>query len=75
VAFAKPKSALTPLAAGLWIGAASSAGLDAPPDYASAFGHGRLGLTLAATTGALVTGHVAGHAPPFDLVPLSVGRL
>lgn len=41
------------------------------PDVIYAFGHGHLGLTLAATTGALVAGIVSGEPAS---APLSIGR-
>jgi D-amino-acid dehydrogenase len=39
-----------------------------------AFGHGHLGLTLAATTGRLIADLVGGRPPPFDLEPYSISR-
>jgi D-amino-acid dehydrogenase len=43
-------------------------------DVVHAFGHGHVGLTAAATTGKIVAGLVAGHAPPFDLAPYAATR-
>jgi D-amino-acid dehydrogenase len=43
-------------------------------DVVYAFGHGHLGLTLSATSGALVADHIAGRAPAVDLAPLSIAR-
>ncbi len=39
-----------------------------------AFGHGHLGLTLGARSGALVADLVAGRRPPIDLSPYAAGR-
>ena len=39
-----------------------------------AFGHGHLGLTLAAITAQLITGMVSGQADPFDLSPYRIAR-
>lgn len=39
-----------------------------------AFGHGHLGLTMAAITAQLVAGLVAGRAAPFDLTPYRIDR-
>jgi D-amino-acid dehydrogenase len=39
-----------------------------------AFGHGHLGLTLAAITAQLIAGMVSGHSDPFDLSPYRIGR-
>jgi len=39
-----------------------------------AFGHGHIGLTLAAITAELVAGMVAGKADPFDLSPYRIDR-
>lgn len=39
-----------------------------------AFGHGHLGLTMAAATGRLVADLVAGRAPPVDIGPFAAGR-
>ena len=39
-----------------------------------AFGHGHLGLTLAAVTAQLITGLVKGDADPFDLSPYRIAR-
>jgi D-amino-acid dehydrogenase len=39
-----------------------------------AFGHGHLGLTLAATTGKLIADLVGGRPPPFELEPYSISR-
>jgi D-amino-acid dehydrogenase len=44
------------------------------PDLVYAFGHGHLGLTLSATTGAMVAAHIAGRPDLVDLAPLSIGR-
>jgi len=44
------------------------------PDVLYAFGHGHLGLTLAATTGRLIADQVAGRASPVDLGPFSAAR-
>lgn len=43
-------------------------------DVIHAFGHGHLGLTLSATTGALVADVVAGRATGLDISPFSSGR-
>lgn len=39
-----------------------------------AFGHGHLGLTLAAITAQLIAGMVSGHPDPFDLSPYRISR-
>lgn len=39
-----------------------------------AFGHGHLGLTMAAATGSLVADLAAGRVPPVDLAPFSAER-
>lgn len=39
-----------------------------------AFGHGHLGLTLAAITAQLIAGMVRGHPDPFDLSPYRIAR-
>ncbi|MBW6493790.1 MAG: FAD-binding oxidoreductase [Burkholderiaceae bacterium] len=39
-----------------------------------AFGHGHLGLTMAAITAQLVAGLVAGRTAPFDLAPYRINR-
>ena len=39
-----------------------------------AFGHGQIGLTMAAVTGEVVADVAAGRAPGLDLAPYSVGR-
>lgn len=39
-----------------------------------AFGHGHLGLTLAAITAQLIAGMVSGHPDPFDLSPYRIAR-
>ena len=44
------------------------------PDLIYAFGHGHLGLTLAATTGAIIADVVAGRDPGLDLAPYSIAR-
>ncbi|HWT57072.1 MAG TPA: FAD-binding oxidoreductase [Rhizobium sp.] len=44
------------------------------PRLTYAFGHGHLGLTLAALTGYLVSQLVAGQSPAIDLNPLRPGR-
>jgi D-amino-acid dehydrogenase len=44
------------------------------PDVVHAFGHGHLGLTLAATTGRLVADHFAGRAATLDLAPFAAAR-
>ena len=44
------------------------------PDIVYAFGHGHVGLTLAATTARIVSDIVAGRPPPVDLAPYSIGR-
>jgi D-amino-acid dehydrogenase len=44
------------------------------PDIFCAFGHGHLGLTLAATTGRLIADLIGGRAPPIDLAPFSAER-
>jgi D-amino-acid dehydrogenase len=44
------------------------------PDILYAFGHGHLGLTLAATTGRLIADLVSGRAPPVDPAPFSSAR-
>ena len=43
-------------------------------DVIYAFGHGHLGLTLAATTARLVCAVAAGRDPGIDLAPLSIAR-
>jgi D-amino-acid dehydrogenase len=43
------------------------------PDVLYAFGHGHLGLTLAASTGRIIADHVAGR-PTLDLAPFSAAR-
>ncbi len=43
-------------------------------DVLYAFGHGHLGLTLAAVTAQLVAGMVSGQPQPFDLSPYRIGR-
>ena len=44
------------------------------PRVMYAFGHGHLGLTLAATTGRLVADLLAERRPPFDMAPYSIAR-
>ncbi|AFT90298.1 NAD(P)/FAD-dependent oxidoreductase [Paraburkholderia phenoliruptrix] len=44
------------------------------PNVILATGHGQLGLTLAATTGRVVTDLVSGRTPPVDLAPFSAYR-
>jgi D-amino-acid dehydrogenase len=44
------------------------------PDVFHAFGHGHLGLTLAATTGRLIADQIAGRRPPVDMAPFSAAR-
>jgi D-amino-acid dehydrogenase len=44
------------------------------PDVFYAFGHGHLGLTLAASSGRLLADQLAGRTPPLDLAPFSAGR-
>jgi D-amino-acid dehydrogenase len=44
------------------------------PDVFHAFGHGHLGLTLAATTGRLIADQVAGRSASLDLTPYSAAR-
>jgi D-amino-acid dehydrogenase len=44
------------------------------PDVFHAFGHGHLGLTLAATTGRLIADRIAGRDPAVDLAPFSAAR-
>lgn len=44
------------------------------PRVVHAFGHGHLGLTLAATTGRLVADLVAGRPPAVDLAPYAAAR-
>lgn len=44
------------------------------PDVIYAFGHGHLGLTLAATTGRMVAALVNAREPDIDLAPYSIGR-
>jgi D-amino-acid dehydrogenase len=39
-----------------------------------AFGHGHLGLTLAAITAQLIAGMVSGHPDPFDMSPYRIAR-
>ena len=39
-----------------------------------AFGHGHLGLTLAAITAQLIAAKVSGHPEPFDLSPYGIAR-
>jgi D-amino-acid dehydrogenase len=39
-----------------------------------AFGHGHLGLTLAAVTGRLIADLVAGRTPSLDSVPYRIDR-
>ncbi|WP_052065681.1 NAD(P)/FAD-dependent oxidoreductase [Thalassospira australica] len=39
-----------------------------------AFGHGHLGLTMAATTGRLISDLVAGNQPPVDMTPYRINR-
>jgi D-amino-acid dehydrogenase len=39
-----------------------------------AFGHGHLGLTLAATTGRLIADLIYQRAPPIDVTPYSIAR-
>jgi D-amino-acid dehydrogenase len=43
-------------------------------DVVYAFGHGHLGLTLAATTAQLVGDRLSGQPPKLDLAPFSAGR-
>jgi D-amino-acid dehydrogenase len=43
-------------------------------DVFYAFGHGHLGLTLAATSGRLIADQLAGRAAPLDLAPFSAAR-
>jgi D-amino-acid dehydrogenase len=44
------------------------------PNVLYAFGHGHVGLTLAATTGRLIADLVAGRPPVIDLAPYSIVR-
>ncbi len=44
------------------------------PDIFYAFGHGHLGLTLAATTGRMAADYFAVRTPPVDPLPFSVAR-
>jgi D-amino-acid dehydrogenase len=44
------------------------------PEVIYAFGHGHLGLTLAATTGRIVADHIAGRPTGVDLAACSVAR-
>jgi D-amino-acid dehydrogenase len=44
------------------------------PDIFYAFGHGHLGLTLAATTGRMAADYFADRPPPVDPVPFSAAR-
>ncbi|HVY15589.1 MAG TPA: FAD-dependent oxidoreductase [Rhodopila sp.] len=44
------------------------------PEVLYAFGHGHLGLTLAATTGRIVADLLAGRSPSTDLTPYSIAR-
>ena len=44
------------------------------PDIFYAFGHGHLGLTLAATTGRLIADLIAGRSRPLDLAPFAAER-
>ncbi len=44
------------------------------PRIAYAFGHGHLGLTLAATTARLIADLIAGRPPALDLAPYAIGR-
>jgi D-amino-acid dehydrogenase len=44
------------------------------PDIVYAFGHGHVGLTLAATTARMVADIVAGRLPPVDPAPYSIDR-
>lgn len=44
------------------------------PSVIYAFGHGHLGLTQSATTGALVADVLAGRTPKTDLTPYAIGR-
>lgn len=44
------------------------------PQVFYAFGHGHLGLTMAAITGRLVADLVAGRAPPIDMAPYRADR-
>ena len=44
------------------------------PDIVYAFGHGHVGLTLAATTARIVSDIVAGRPPPVDVAPYSIAR-
>lgn len=51
--------------------------LGTAPGYSNvflAYGHGQVGLTLAATTGRIVADLVAGRAPPVDLTPFRADR-
>ncbi|HKX10834.1 MAG TPA: FAD-dependent oxidoreductase [Stellaceae bacterium] len=43
-------------------------------DILYAFGHGHVGLTLAATTGRLIADHIAGRPSVVDLTPYSIAR-
>lgn len=43
-------------------------------DVHYAFGHGHVGLTLAATTATLLTDHITGKTPDVDLAPYSIAR-
>ena len=51
------------------IGASASRG-----DVYYAFGHGHVGLTLAATTATLLADLVTGRAPDVDLTPYAISR-
>ncbi len=44
------------------------------PNAYLAFGHGHLGVTMAAATGRLIADLVASRTPPIDLAPFSPGR-
>ena len=44
------------------------------PDVLYAFGHGHVGLTLAATTGRIIADLVAGRPSIVDLAPYSIAR-
>ena len=51
--------------------------ISASPRYHNVFfgfGHGHLGLTQAAITGAILTALAQGEAPPLDMAPFRIDR-